>query len=42
MADECIRNRIKSYPTWIIYGRQHTGLLKPEELAALSGYTGSR
>ena len=36
----CVREKINSYPTWIISGTRHEGVLEPERLAALSGYTG--
>lgn len=38
-AAECITNKIESYPTWIIDGRTYKGLLNPDQLAALSGYS---
>lgn len=38
-AAECRTNAIESYPTWIIGGRTYKGLLKPDQLAALSGYS---
>jgi uncharacterized membrane protein len=37
---DCVANDIKDYPTWIIGGRRHTGLLPVAELAALSGFKG--
>ncbi len=39
LAPECSRMRIKSYPTWIIKGQKYTGILKPDRLASLTGYT---
>ncbi len=39
-AFECIRKKIKTYPTWFIRGQRHKGVLKPERLAVLSGYPG--
>ncbi|MBI4683103.1 MAG: hypothetical protein HY757_08395 [Nitrospirae bacterium] len=41
-ADVCIRERIESYPTWFIKGQRHEGILEPAQLAAFSGYAGSR
>ncbi|MBI5665598.1 MAG: hypothetical protein HZC49_11025 [Nitrospirae bacterium] len=41
-ATECIRERIESYPTWFIRGQRHEGILKPDQLAAFSGYQGTR
>jgi uncharacterized membrane protein len=38
LAVECVTNRIESYPTWIIAGRRHEGLLTMESLASLSGF----
>jgi len=37
-AAECRINNINSYPTWVIAGKKYKGLLKPDRLAALSGY----
>ena len=34
----CVKNEIKSYPTWIIGERRLTGLMKPHELADASGF----
>jgi len=42
VSPECIKHRINTYPTWIISGQRYEGILKPAQLAALSGYTGSR
>jgi hypothetical protein len=36
----CIEEKIETYPTWIIKGRRHEGVFKPEQLARYSGYTG--
>ncbi|MFQ4142465.1 vitamin K epoxide reductase family protein [Chlorogloeopsis sp. ULAP02] len=38
--DECKAAGIQSYPTWIINGKTHAGVLSLEELAKISGYTG--
>jgi uncharacterized membrane protein len=38
---DCVSNDIKDYPTWIIDGRRHTGLIPVDGLAALSGFKGS-
>jgi thiol-disulfide isomerase/thioredoxin len=35
---DCVANDIKDYPTWIIEGRRHIGLLSVDGLAALSGF----
>lgn len=37
-APICRTMNIQSYPTWIINGRRHEGVLMPEELAKLSGF----
>jgi len=42
VAAGCVKNHIKTYPTWIISGRRYEGILKPERLADLSGYPVSR
>jgi uncharacterized membrane protein len=34
----CVKNDIKSYPTWIIGEQRLTGLVKPRELANASGF----
>jgi len=39
-APECIREKITSYPTWFIRGRRYEGVIQPERLALLSGYSG--
>jgi len=36
----CIEEKIDTYPTWIIKGRRYEGVIKPEQLASYSGYTG--
>jgi hypothetical protein len=39
---ECMKNNIDSYPTWIIKGQRYERILKPDRLAALSGYKGKK
>jgi hypothetical protein len=39
-APVCIRGKINSYPTWFIKGNRYEGVLEPDRLATLSGYTG--
>ncbi len=34
----CVANNITDYPTWIIDGRRHTGVVPVKELAAISGF----
>jgi uncharacterized membrane protein len=34
----CAANNIDNYPTWIIDGRRHVGVLKPKALATYSGF----
>lgn len=34
----CVANDIKDYPTWIINGRRHAGVIAVEELARLSAF----
>jgi len=34
----CIKEKIKSYPTWFIKGKRYEGVQKPDRLATLSGY----
>jgi hypothetical protein len=41
-AAVCVRERIESYPTWFIRGQRHTGVIKPDRLATLSGYKGKK
>ena len=36
----CLEEQVNRYPTWIIKGRRYKGVIKPEQLAAYSGYTG--
>jgi hypothetical protein len=36
----CAEEQVNTYPTWIIKGRRYKGVIKPEQLAAYSGYTG--
>jgi len=38
VASACITADIRSYPTWIINGERHEGVLEPEELARLSRF----
>jgi len=38
-APVCHQMQIVGYPTWIINGRRYEGVLGPEELARLSGFT---
>jgi uncharacterized membrane protein/glutaredoxin len=39
--DRCQAEQIESYPTWTINGEQYLGVQSLQELAQLSGYTGS-
>jgi hypothetical protein len=41
-APECVREKIKSYPTWFIKGERYEGVLQPDRIALLSGYSGSQ
>ena len=34
----CVANNVRDYPTWIIQGRRHTGVVPVDELARLSGF----
>lgn len=34
----CVANDIREYPTWIIDGRRHTGVVPAAELARMSGF----
>jgi uncharacterized membrane protein len=34
----CVANEVKDYPTWIIGGRRHVGLVSVDKLATLSGF----
>jgi len=36
----CVANEVKDYPTWVIGGRRHVGLLDVDRLATLSGFEG--
>lgn len=38
LTPPCVKNEIKSYPTWIIGEKRLTGLIKPRELANASGF----
>lgn len=38
VAIDCVTKGIESYPTWIVAGRKHEGVLTPESLARLSGF----
>lgn len=38
----CIANDIQEFPTWIIDGRRHTGVISVGELAAMSGFAAPR
>lgn len=38
-APVCQTMHIQGYPTWIINGRRYEGVLSPEDLARLSGYS---
>jgi uncharacterized membrane protein len=38
----CGKEGIKGFPTWDIAGKKYPGVQPPEELAKLSGYTGSQ
>ncbi len=40
-APECVAAKIQSYPTWIINGKNYNGVQNLQELAKISGYTGS-
>jgi hypothetical protein len=42
LASVCIFNNVKSFPTWVVDGRMHEGVLKPDRLAVLSGYPGNK
>ena len=39
-AGKCLAAGVRSYPTWIIKGRRHVGVLEPRRLADLTGYPG--
>jgi len=34
----CVANNVKEYPTWIINGSRHTGVISVDELARVSGF----
>ena len=34
----CVANNVKNYPTWILRGGRHTGVVPVDELARLSGF----
>jgi uncharacterized membrane protein len=34
----CVANNVQDYPTWIVNGRRHTGVVPVDELARLSGF----
>lgn len=38
LTPPCVKNNIRSYPTWIIGEKRMTGLVKPRELASASGF----
>jgi len=38
---DCVANDVNDYPTWIIEGRRHVGLIPVDQLAELSGFKGS-
>jgi uncharacterized membrane protein len=40
--ETCQKEGIKGFPTWDIKGKKETGVLAPEKLAELSGYTGPK
>ena len=42
VASKCLAAGIRSYPTWIIKGQRHTGVLTPASLADRTGYAGIR
>ena len=37
----CVANKVNEYPTWILHGSRHTGVIPVEELARLSGFAWS-
>jgi uncharacterized membrane protein len=39
-SSKCLAAGIRSYPTWIITGQRHTGVLSPGTLAERSGFAG--
>ena len=36
----CVANNVREYPTWIIHGGRHAGVVTVDELARLSGFEG--
>lgn len=38
VALECVRADVQSFPTWIINGERHLGVLEPKDLARYSGF----
>ncbi|MDH5822310.1 vitamin K epoxide reductase family protein [Luteimonas sp. RD2P54] len=42
VARECVAAGVGSYPTWVVHGLHHVGVLTPEELAQLSGFDWER
>jgi len=40
-AEACRKAGVRSYPTWIIDGERHTGVLLPDRLAELTGFEGA-
>jgi len=38
VALACLDNDVRDYPTWIVNGRRLTGVVRPSELARLSGF----
>lgn len=38
MTSECVRAGVLGYPTWVINGKTHVGVVQPTMLAVLSGY----
>lgn len=41
-AQDCKAAGIKGFPTWVINGKQYSGVQNLDELAKISGYTGAR
>ncbi len=39
-ANKCLAAGVRSYPTWLIKGRRHTGVLTPAALAEHAGFAG--
>ena len=35
---DCVKNNIKSYPTWFVGGRRQTEILNPKQLAQMSRF----